>query len=154
MITNARALQVWARTELLVWPGEYLLVSLPLRHAERAALLSASVSGGFAAWLRERDELSLTLPRASWSADGPLAAEARVSGPLRLLTLDIDIALDVCGYLAPAAERLAAEGIPIVPQCGFLKDHLLVPAERLDDALAVLEGLIRGARVASAGGPP
>lgn len=154
MITNARALLVWARTELLVWPGEYLLVGLPLARAQQAAQLTAAVQGGFAAWLRERDEVSLTLPREAWPADGPLAKEARVSGPLRLLTLDIDIELDVCGYLAPAAERLAAEGIPIVPQCGFLKDHVLVPAERLDDALAVLEGLIRGARVVSAGGPP
>lgn len=153
MITNPRALLVWARTELLVWPGEYLLISLPLERAEQAGVLAASVAGGFASWLRERDELSLTLPREAWPAEGALAAEARVSGPLRLLTLDIDIELDVCGYLAPAAERLAAEGIPIVPQCGFLKDHLLVPAERLDDALAVLEGLIRGARVVSAGGP-
>jgi len=149
MITNPRALRVWARTKLLVWPEEYLLIHLPLGRAQQAAALAAAAQG-FAVCLRERDEVALTLPRAAWPADGALAAEARVGDTWRVLTLDIDVELDVCGYLAPAVERLADEGIPIVPQCGFLKDHLLVPADRLDDAVAVLEGLIRGARVASA----
>ena len=149
MITNPRALRVWAGTRLLVWPGEYLLIHLPLARAEPAAALVAAAPG-FAASVRERDEIALTLARGAWPLDGALAAEARVDGAWRVLTLDVDVDLDVCGYLAPAAQRLAEEGIPIVPQCGFLKDHLLVPADRLDDAVAVLEGLIRGARVASA----
>jgi hypothetical protein len=52
----------------------------------------------------------------------------------------------VTGYLAPAAEALAAAGVPIVPQCAFSKDHVLVPAEHLDVAVRALTALARAAR--------
>lgn len=47
---------------------------------------------------------------------------------------------------APAVERLAAAGIPIVPQCAFLKDHLLVHERDLVAAVAVFESLIAESR--------
>ena len=53
--------------------------------------------------------------------------------------------VDLVGFLAPLAERLAAAGIPIVPQCGFRTDHLLVPEKRLDDTVRVIERLIADA---------
>ena len=140
-ITHQRALRVWAATRLQVWPAEYALVSLPRARAAEAAAVVGTVPG-FAALVVERDEVSLSLPRAAWDAAAPRFPEARVHGPLTALTLDVDIELDVCGYLAPAAERLAAAGVPIVPQCAFLKDHLLVPAAQAELARQVLEGLI------------
>ena len=63
-----------------------------------------------------------------------------------MITFDLDLDLAVTGYLAPAAEALAAAGVPIVPQCAFLKDHLLVPAERLETAVKALERVILLAR--------
>jgi hypothetical protein len=50
--------------------------------------------------------------------------------------------LDVVGYLAPAAVALAKAGISIVPQCGYLKDHLLVAEKDLEKALQTLQELI------------
>lgn len=140
-ITDQRALRVWAATRLHVWPAEYALVSLPRERAADAAGLLGAVPG-FAALVVERDEASLTLPQADWAAVAARFPEARVQAPFKALTLDIDIELDVCGYLAPAAERLAAVGVPIVPQCAFLKDHLLVPAAQAELARQVLAGLI------------
>ena len=79
------------------------------------------------------------MPDAVW-ATSPLRARARaVAGPYRVLTFDLDLELDVVGYLAPAAERLATAGVSIVPQCGFLKDHLLVREGDLEQAREVLE---------------
>jgi hypothetical protein len=63
-----------------------------------------------------------------------------------VVTFDLDLDLDVCGYLAPAAGALAAAGVPIVPQCAFLKDHLLVPEAQLEAAVHALEGLSAEAR--------
>ncbi|MBX7184119.1 MAG: ACT domain-containing protein, partial [Vicinamibacteria bacterium] len=65
---------------------------------------------------------------------------------LRAITIDASMPVDLVGFLAPAAERLAASSIPIIPQCGFRTDHILVPADRLDDAVRVLEGLVADAR--------
>lgn len=147
-IAHERARGVWAATRVHAWPGEHLLVSLPRARAGEAAGL-VGAAPGFAALVLERDEASLSLPRAAWEAAAPRFPEARVAGPFAALTLDIDVDLDVCGYLAPAAERLAAAGVSIVPQCAFRKDHLLVPAAQAGLARQVLEELVDEARRAT-----
>lgn len=143
---DERARNLWARTTLRAWPGPYRLASLGLDLLAEAAALAAGCRGDFLALVLERDELSLALPEERWRTS-PLRARARAeSGPLAVITFDIDLDLDVTGYLAPAAARLAEAGIPIVPQCGYAKDHLLVPERERDRAVAVLEQLIRDCR--------
>jgi len=138
---SARARELWARTRVRVVPGRYVLASLPRALAPRA-LAALGADDPFVAAIVERDEVSLTLPEASW-AGHPLRADARAaSSSWRVLTFDLDLPLDVTGYLAPAAAALAEAGVPIVPQCAFSKDHVLVPEDRLDDALHALNALI------------
>ena len=139
------AREIWARTRVRVWPESYVLASLPLHRLADASALIASRSVGFAALVVERDEVSLTLVDTLWTGSA-LAAEAHAKGPFRAITLDIDIDLDVCGYLAPAATLLGEAGVSIVPQCAFLKDHLLVHAEKLETAVRVLEDWIGACR--------
>lgn len=140
---GARA--VWARTTLHVWPEPLVLVSLPLAARADAAELAARATG-FAVWVVERDEASLTLAEADWR-QSPLRARARAeAGPYRAITLDVEIDLGMVGYLAPAAERLARAGVSIVPQCAYLKDHLLVRADDLAEALRVLEAFVAECR--------
>lgn len=138
---NERARAVWAVTRVRSWPGGCRLVSLPPELLPDAATLLARAAGGFAALLLERDEVSLVLPEAAWQASALRGRERAEAGPYRAVTLDVDVELDVTGYLAPAATLLAEAGIPIVPVCGFLKDHLLVREADLERAVAVLEGL-------------
>ncbi len=59
------------------------------------------------------------------------------------LTLDVVSALDAVGLTAAVATALAAEGIACNVLAGFHHDHLLVPEERADDAIASLIGLRR-----------
>lgn len=61
------------------------------------------------------------------------------------LTLDVHSALEAVGLTAAVATALAAEAIPCNVLAGYLHDHLLVPADRVDDALACLARL-RAAR--------
>ena len=137
--------RIWAETRLHVWPERYVLASLPLARVAEAAGLVASRPVGFAALVVERDEVSVTVVEAAWHGSD-LAREGRAAGPFRVITLDMDVELDVCGYLAPAAARLAEAGVSIVPQCAFSKDHLLVHEEKLGTALSVLEDWIRTCR--------
>ncbi len=122
-----------------------MLASLPLDRAAAAAALIGSRADGFAALVVERDEVSVTVAESAWTGSA-LAPGARVSGPFRAITLDIDVDLDVCGYLAPAATLLGEAGVSIVPQCAFLKDHLLVHEEKLEIAVGVLDDWIRSCR--------
>ena len=129
---------VWARTRLHVWPERYVLASLPTRALVEAARVVGRASG-FVALVAERDEVSVTLTEEAFQA-GDLRAQATAeAGPYRAITFDVNIDLAVVGYLAPAAARLAAAGVSIVPQCAFLKDHLLVREADLETAVRVLE---------------
>lgn len=137
-----RAREAWARTRVHVWPGEYVLASVPVARMAEASALAAEAGGGtFTALVRERDEVALTVPETLAARLRPLGAA--VDGPYRVLTLDVTLPLDLVGFLAPAAERLAAARVPIVPQCGFRTDHLLVRAGDLQDALRVLDEWVR-----------
>jgi hypothetical protein len=144
-VLSEQARRLWAQTTLRVWPGRYRLVSLPPSAAPAAAALVAA-TGPFAALVLEADEVSATLTEPAWEASALRSQGRATSGPMRAISFALDLDLDVCGYLAPAAARLAAAGVSIVPQCAFLKDHLLVREQDLGRAVAVLEELIAECR--------
>jgi hypothetical protein len=134
--------ELWARTALLLWPDELMLASFAPSDLPRVVAVAAPLLRGFCALVVERDEVSLTIARREWSGVELEMRPRSVAGPFRAITFDLPIELTVCGYLLPAAERLAAAGISIVPQCGYQKDHVLVDSGHADDAMAVLKRLI------------
>jgi len=80
-------------------------------------------------------------------ADSPLGSHS----PFRAAWLRVTVhtSLESVGLTAAISGALAARGIPANVLAGFHHDHLLVPEERADDAIAVLRSLGRG----SAGSP-
>jgi hypothetical protein len=135
---------LWASTRLRVVPERYVLASLaPSRLGEAAALVAAG-AGEFAALLRERDEISLTVTEAAWHGSALAAMATAAAGPYRVITFDLALDLGIVGYFAPPAAALAAARVPIVPQCAYAKDHLLVREEDLERALAALRALGAG----------
>ncbi|MDX3966244.1 MAG: ACT domain-containing protein [Bradyrhizobium sp.] len=58
--------------------------------------------------------------------------------PSRLITLTVRSALDAVGFLAAITARLAEAGISVNAVSAFHHDHLFVPANRADEAMAVL----------------
>jgi len=141
-----RTCGAWARTALHVWPEKYVLVSLPTSSLTQAANIVAFSTRTFAALVLERDEVSLTLPEEVWKAHA-LKANSQ-DGPYRAVTFDLSLDLDVFGYFAPAAVRLANAGVSIVPQSAYLKDHLLVHEKDLDQTVSTLEKLIKDCQIA------
>ncbi len=131
---------LWARVRILRWPEPVRLLSFPPESTPEVLAALARIPVPFVALVRERDEVSVAVPAAAEGALrtlGPVAA----GGPMTALTLDLDVDLAVSGFLLPAAARLAAAGVSIVPVCAYRKDHLLVAAADADRAVAILEGL-------------
>ncbi len=54
------------------------------------------------------------------------------------LTLTVQSSLDAVGLTAAVSSRLAAIGIPCNVLAGYHHDHILVPVDRVDDAIAAL----------------
>ncbi|MBB4371656.1 hypothetical protein GGD63_004454 [Bradyrhizobium sp. cir1] len=63
----------------------------------------------------------------------------RYAFPSRLITLAVHSALDAVGFLAAITARLAETGISVNAVSAFHHDHLFVPADRADEAMAVLQ---------------
>ena len=142
--TDDRICSIWAQTKLLVWPEKYVIVSLPKSSLSQATSIVAMATGTFAALVLERDEVSLTLPEPVWTANA-VKANAH-DGPCRALTFDLSLDLDVFGYFAQAALRLANAKISIVPESAYLKDHILVHERDLDQTVTILNKLIEDCR--------
>jgi hypothetical protein len=138
VILSQRARLHWARTTLHVWPDPYLLVSLTPDLLPEAAGLAGTAAGKFVALVLERDELSLPIEREMWLASPLRSRAVAENGPFRAITLDVNVDLDVAGFLAPAALALAEAGVSIIPQCACLKDHLLVHEKNLERAITTL----------------
>ncbi|TPN90484.1 ACT domain-containing protein [Mesorhizobium sp. B1-1-5] len=81
----------------------------------------------------EREGTTLILAESKAKAAG-LAGTFRS----RMITLDIHSSLEAVGFLAAITTRLAAGGMGVNPVSAFYHDHLFVPAERAEEALAIL----------------
>ena len=58
--------------------------------------------------------------------------------PSRMITLNVHSALEAVGFIARIATALAARGMGVNPVAGFFHDHLFVPVDRAEDAMAIL----------------
>jgi hypothetical protein len=91
---------------------------------------------GTRASIREHEGVTVVLPREDAVAAGlPFVFEAA------WLTLTVDTSWELVGLTAAVAARLAESGIPANVLAGYHHDHVLVPADRADEAIAALRSL-------------
>ncbi len=112
--------------------GEHVFVSVTddvLR-----ALPAGEVLGSF----REKEGVSVVLRR-----DVAEHHRLRFEGVYAGITLGVYSSLQAVGLTAAVATALAAQGIPANVIAACHHDHVFVPLEQLDSALAVLKSLSR-----------
>jgi hypothetical protein len=128
------------RTRVEVAPATYVLVGL--RHDDWRRLLenpelSPRVESNFML-LRDPHEVTLLLEESDWRAMRHAARDAKVESGFRLVTLDIELAWNVVGFLARVTEILSSAGISVGALSSFSRDHLLIKQDDLGTALRVL----------------
>ncbi len=106
-------------------PGEYVFATVPP---------DAGPVPGTVVTVAEDEGTTVVVPSSS---AGGLDAEY----PCAWITLEVRSSLAAVGFLAAVTRALADAGISANPVSGFHHDHLFVPWERREDALAVLEAL-------------
>jgi hypothetical protein len=85
---------------------------------------------------REQEGMTLVVPREEAEAAGLSHAFAS-----RLITLTVHSALDAVGFLSAITARLAEAGISVNAVSAFHHDHLFVPVNRADEAMALLQNM-------------
>lgn len=119
-----------ARMRPWLEPGEFVFCTTS--DASLAATAQASALGLF----QEAKGVSLIMPTAAAEALGfPVAL------PMRRIVLTVPSALDAVGLTAAVACALAAEAIPCNVVAAFHHDHVFVPADMAERALAILKAL-------------
>lgn len=139
---DARALL--ARTPLLVRRGPFVLAAWgPAQiSAVCQGLLRCRTAHGFV--ILDELEASALLPEGAL-IDMPPARH--VQRGFALITLGQPMEWNVTGVLAAVSSALADAGVPLGAAAAFSRDHLFVPLDRLDDAIAALAPLCAEVRV-------
>ena len=128
--TDQSAAALLARLAPRLQPGAFVFASL----ADPA--LAARAAPRAIATMREDEGLSVILP-----LDAATALGIAPAAPMRLITLGVDSALDAVGLTAAVSTALAAAGIPCNMVAGFHHDHIFLPEDRAEAAMAVLHAL-------------
>jgi hypothetical protein len=110
-------------------PGEFVFCTAP---AEWIESLRAEAVGLF----REAEGITAILPRRAAEQAGLDCAF-----PSRLITLGVHSSLEAVGFLAALLARLASAGVSVNPVAGCYHDHLFVPVDSADAAMAALRTL-------------
>jgi hypothetical protein len=111
-------------------PGEYVFATVP-SDTDTSAIPARMI-------FQEAEGTTLILLRQEAEKLG-IAFEF----PCKMITLEIHSSLEAVGFLARITAALAAKGMGVNPVSGFFHDHLFVPVDRVDDALAVLAELAK-----------
>ena len=120
---------------LALEPGSFEVLRLG-PGAEVPGWFGRATEGGFRALLESADELTLVLSEGRAPADwaGPR------QGGYRALRVEGVLDFALVGILADLSGCLARAGIAILAFSTYDTDWLLVPGERLEGAVAALEG--------------
>ena len=137
---NCEVAELLRRTKVEVAPETFVIVGLS--HEEWARLLEnpelSPRPGSIFMLLRDQYEVTLLLDEEDWRPMRHAARDARVETGFRLVTLNVELAWTVVGYLARVTEILAGAGVSVGALSAFTRDHLLIKQDDLAKALRVL----------------
>lgn len=124
----------------------YAVVSLPRDQMRAATILFGGLAEPFAAMIVDRDEITIVMHEMDWSVAGRDLPGMRVLNDYRLITLDVELAADVTGFMDTVCRLLAGAGVPMLPLAAYSRDHILVRARDLDRTWQVLSDCIAACR--------
>lgn len=120
----------------------YRLLKLPPNAITVSAAILAEVGEPFACLMVDKHEVTLVLEAEAYAEYRPRLLGHVVSEfAYSLITLDVALDPNVIGLTALLSRALADVNIPIIPLGSFSRDHFLVPQQRANDALTVLNQL-------------
>jgi len=139
-MNDSRAATLLKESRVEVAPETFFLVSL--RHDDwRKLLADPALSPRMTApfmILMDKYEVTLLLDEIDFGTMRHALHDAKTEGGYRLLTFDIELDLNVVGFMAEVSSILAAANVPIMALSAFSRDHLLIKQNDLANALKAL----------------
>lgn len=124
---------------------DYSLIKLPTHAITVGAGILAEIGEPFGALVADKDEVTLLTRAEVVEAFAKRLGDAAVyPTTCRLITIDVELDPNLIGFIAAIGRALADAGISILPYAAYSRDHILVPADKVNDAIAVLDRLKSG----------
>ncbi len=116
--------------------GKYFLASVP----ESQIMVVANYLDYITCIYREEEGLTVLFSDEINEEIESVSSE-KLAGPFALISLEVNSDLFAVGFLARITQVLAKEEISVNAFSAYYHDHLLVPYERKENAMAALEKL-------------
>lgn len=136
-MTEAR--EFFQQAKLYTDDQEYVMLSLPARGIMLAAGILAEVGDPFGAVIADKDEVTLIIPSDLVHEFENRLPEYQTSEPMRLITFDVALPMNLIGFMAFVAQLLADAKVSIIPLAAYQRDHLLVSAAQFEQAWQALQ---------------
>ncbi len=134
------------KTKLVVLPEDYFLVRLPVETEPIPVEWYKPAGTHFGAIIREAHEITLVVARRKWLRMQRIFDDFDVSEPMKVITFDIKLSLNVYGYIAAISKVLADAKISVVPMSSFNRDHILVSKKNLPHSVRLLRHFLQECR--------
>lgn len=128
----------FARTKLSVLPEDYFMVHLPVDAKPIPGEWYRPATTRFGAFIREPKEITLIVSRRKWLCMRSLFEKHEVSAPLKVITFDVVLPMNLTGFVAALTARLAEADVSVLPVSSFHRDHILVHKRDLPRAVRIL----------------
>jgi hypothetical protein len=125
----------------------YRLVKLPTAAITAAAGIIAEVGQPFCGLIADKDEVTLIIPDDAVNDFASRMPGHVVGKRYALLTIDNELEPDLIGFMAVISKALADNNVGVFPYAAYTRDHILVPQDQLDTAIAALEQLRQSTRI-------
>jgi hypothetical protein len=140
----AKLRELLARTKLVVFPEDYVVVYLPLNIPSIPAEWFRPATTRFAAVIQEPKMITMVVPRRKWLRMKGMFEKYEVNGPLKVLCFDAKLSLVASGYMSAIGSVLTDANISAIPIFSFKGDHIIVPKADLPRTVKVLRKYLSG----------
>jgi len=132
-----------ARTKLVVFPEDYVVVYLPVTVSIPAEWFRPATTR-FAAVIQEPKVITMIVPRRKWLRMKSMFDKYDVNGPLKVISFDVKLSLLASGYMSAIGSVLTDSDISAIPIFSFKGDHIIVPKADLPRTVKVLREFLAG----------
>lgn len=92
----------------------------------------------YAVFVREPKDITLIVPRRKWLRMQHMFKKPQVSEPMKVIIFDIELGINVYGFIAAISQVLAEAKISLMPVSSFHRDHILVRKKDLPRSVRLL----------------
>lgn len=139
---SAELKELLARTKLVVFPEDYVIVYLPINVKTIPGEWFRPSTTRFATIIQEPKLITLVVPRQKWLRMQSMFEEFDLNGPYKVISFDVKLSLVASGYMAAIGSVLRESKISALPISSFKHDHIIVPKAELPRAVKVLRNFL------------